>query len=213
MADLMDDIGEDLRREQLKKFWKENGNWIVGGVLLAILATGAMSFWRNHEYQENLVATTELLSVAHQSDAGKLAAFAQKSDKDHATVAQFLAAGLYQQGGDKNKAAEIYAEIEKTAGVDRVYRDLAALYGVLLELETGDLAVLHKTLDRLTGDENVWRFTALEAKALLFARQGQADKAAEILMRISGDAAAPADARTRAYTLHELYAGGEEEKK
>lgn len=211
MANMMDEVGEDLRREELKKFWEENRNWIVGGILLAVAGTAAMSFWRNHEYSENLAATSELLAITRQADAGKLAAFAERSDEDHAAVAQFLAAGLYQQQGDKAKAAAIYAEIEKTAGIDRVYRDLALLYGALMDIETGDPALLHKKLDRLTGDKNIWRFTALEAKALLFAREGNTGAAADILTRISGDAAAPADARTRAYTLRELYAGGGKE--
>lgn len=207
MTDLMDEIGEDLRQQQLKLFWQENRNWIIGGIILAIVTTAALSFWRTHQYNKNVTETSALLQVAKEADAEKIADLAKSSDKEHAALAQFTAAGLYLQQGKKSEAAQLYAQIEKTRGLDRLYRDLAALYAVRLDLETGDAQALHKKLDDLTDDGNPWRFTALETRALLFAREGKKEEAVEALSAIASSADAPPDARTRASTLRELYLG------
>lgn len=207
MADLMDEVGDDLRQQELKAFWQENKAWVIGGVIAAILATGAMSFWRNYEYKQNVASTTALLEAAKLSDVEKISAFAKSGDKDHAVVARFLAAGLYLQQDNKDMARALYADIEKTSGIDAAYRDLAALYGVRLDLESGDPDALHKRIDKLTGKNDVWRFSAMEAKALLFAREGKMKEAATLMEKISGDAQAPSDVRTRASTLRELYLG------
>lgn len=207
MADLMDEIGEDLREQQLKAFWKENGAWIIGGIILAIVATGALSFWRTYQHGKDVEATASLIAAARGADASKIAEFSKTTDKDHAAIAKFLAAGAYLQQGKASEAAGLYAEIEATSGIDRMYRDLAALYAVRLNLETGDAADLHKKLDKLTDRDNTWYFTALETRALLFAREGKNREAAETFSKISGDAAAPQEAKTRAFTMRELYLG------
>jgi hypothetical protein len=122
-------------------------------------------------------------------------------------IAKFIAAGAYLQQDKASEAAGLYADIENTSGVDRMYRDLAALYAVRLNLETGDAAEMHKKLDKFADRKNTWYFTALETRALLYAREGKSKEAAETFSKISGDAAAPPEAKTRAFTMRELYLG------
>ncbi len=206
MSDLMQEIGEDLRQQQLKAFWKENGSWIIGGVLLAIVATAVMSFWREHKLQADVESTAQMLSIVREADAAKLTAFADKADKDHAVTAQFIAAGMLMQQGKKDEAAALYAKIENASGVDRVYRDLGALYAARIELDNGvDAATVQKKLEKLTDKKNTWRFSAMETQALLHAREGRSEEAIKVLDAIAADTGAPADVRSRAMTLRELY--------
>ena len=41
--EFMHEVHEDLRQQQLKEFWRENGNWIIGGALLAVVMTAGMA--------------------------------------------------------------------------------------------------------------------------------------------------------------------------
>lgn len=211
MADLMDEIGDDLRRQQLAEFWKQNGSWIIGGAVMAVVLTAVLAFWRGHEAAQNVLSTQALLSTIETSDAGRLIEFAKTTDKDHAVIARFVAAGLHVRRQETEQAIALYKEIENTSGIGRTWRDLAKLLGVGQQLETGDPATLYGELEDLTDDKNPWRFSALEMQALLYARQGKMDAAAAALTRISGDPAAPQDARTRAFTLRELYLGSVKE--
>lgn len=207
MSDIMDEISDDLRRQQLEQFWKENGAWIIGGVILAVVFTAGLTWWRSHTYERNLRETAQLIEIINESDVEKLTAFAEKTGKDHAVIARFAAAAVYAKRKQSDKAVAIYTSIQNTTGVDRTYRDLARLLSVSQRLETADPAALHKDLSALTDKGDVWRFSALELEALLYAREHKLKEAAGSLAEIIADSAAPQDVRMRATTLREFYIG------
>jgi len=213
MADVFDEISDDLRREKLNQFWKENGAWIIGGIIAAVFLTAFLSFWRQWEYRQAAAATTELVRLVTSADPARLENFAKASDKNHATAARFLAAGNYLEHGDKDHATALYNDIAATFGIDAAYRDLARLLSVVQRLDGGDPEKLKKELSGLSGDKNPWRYTARELEALLAARQGQAQEAVAALTKITADPLAPPEARTRAFTLRELYIAGSRDEK
>ncbi len=212
MTDVFDEIAEDLRREKLHQFWKENGSWIIGGILLAVVMTGALSFWRQWESNRNAAATAELTRVVGKNDPAALAAYAQGAPGDQAMLARFMAAAAYTQHGDKDKAVAMYDAIASAMGPDKAYRQLAKLYSVSLRADGGDAAALRAELKPLLSEKAVWRYTALELDALLASRAGDRGAAVEDLTKISADPLAPADARARAFTLRSLYVAGKEKE-
>jgi hypothetical protein len=205
MADLIDEVTEDLRRQQLEEFWKENKYWIIGGAIAAVILTGAMTFWRQWDYNRDVTQTASLVALISQPDAAKLENFAKSTDRNHAVVARFVAAGLHANRRETDKAAAIYGEIAAMRGIDRDLKSLAALLGIGQRLEKDDPAALKKELAPLTDADNIWRFSALEMQALLHAREGNMQAAVGALDKIVGDAQAPEDVRLRATTLRELY--------
>ncbi|TAL30323.1 MAG: tetratricopeptide repeat protein [Alphaproteobacteria bacterium] len=212
MSDIMEEISEDLRRQQLEQFWKENGAWIIGGVFLAVVFTAGLTWWRAHTFERNLRETAQLIEIINESDVEKLSSFADRTDKDHAVIARLAAAAVYAKRQQPEKAVAIYTSIQNTTGVDRTYRELARLLSVGQRLETGDPAALHKDLKELTGKGDTWRFSALELEALLYARERKLKEAAASLAEIIADSSAPQDVRMRASTLREFYVGAAEGK-
>ncbi len=206
---LIDEVNEDMRRQELMAFWVQNRVWVIGGIVLAILMTAGMTFWRGHEARQNMAMTASLMEAATASDVKKLDELVTKKqvDSEHAAMAQFAAAGIQVVRGEKDKAAALYDKISASSGIDKIYRDLAALYALRLRMDAEKPEKIHAGLKPLLDDKNPWRFTALETEALVFAREGKIDKAAEALEKISTDSAAPQDLRTRAMTLREFYLG------
>lgn len=211
MTQIEHEIEDDLRQQKLEQFWKENGSWIIVCAILAVIFTGALTWWRQHEYKQNLAQTTALFEVMKENDTTALADFAAKSDKDHAAIALFTAAALHSKRNQDAEAVSLYRKIEGTTGLDSTYRDLAKLLRVSKRLGADPPAELHKDLTPLAA-KSPWRYTALELQALLYAREGKMKEAAENLTRITQDANAPGDVRMRASTLRELYMGSAEAK-
>ncbi len=116
-----------------------------------------------------------------------------------------MAADAYLTHNEKDKALALYNEIANTSGLDKTWRDLARLHSLSLRLDKDPPDALAKELSALSGDKDVWRYGAREMQALLAARQGQMQHAADILSGIAADPAAPEDARQRAFSLRELY--------
>jgi hypothetical protein len=213
MTDVFDEIADDLRREKLNQFWKENGSWIIGGVVAAVLLTAGLSFWRQWEYRRNTAATAELVRLVTAADLPQLENFARTGDKNHAMIAKFVAAATHLEHGEKDQATALYDSIAATSGLDKTWRELAQLLSIGQRLDGDDPEKLKQELSALSSDKSAWRYTALEFSALLDARQGDRQAAIDALTKITADPLAPTDARTRAFTLRELYIAGKGEKK
>lgn len=212
MSNIMDEVSDDIRQQQLKDFWRENGSWIIAAAILAVVMTGAMAFGRGYQASQNMKETGALIQVINTADPEALQKYADDAKTAHAAMAEFAAAASYVQRGEHDKAAAIYQKISKTRLLDSNWRDLAALLAVAQQLDTGKPEDLHARLDDLTGKNDTWRFSALEMQALLYARENKMNEAAESLQKIVASANAPDDVRTRAATLHQLYLAAAEKK-
>lgn len=207
MSDILREVDDDLRRQQLHSFWEENRMWIIGGIALAIVSTGSLTFWRGHMRQENIAATAQLMTAMDTPAAIEQLGSdpAQLGSGAHEALARLAAADRHLARGEKDKALALYDALAADRSAPEVLRDLGRLYAAGQRLETAPAEQLEKELTPLTRAKAPWRFTALEMLALLHAREGRLQDAAEKLAQISGDPMAPQDARTRAFTLHELY--------
>lgn len=209
--DFIQEVNEEMRQKQLEAFWLENRNWIIGGVIFAILTTAGITWWRTWSFNTNVAQTSQLLDIVERDDPKMLTDFAAESRKSQAAIARFLAAGLHVQKGEPEKAVEIYKEIAGTIGLDSTLRELARVLSLSHRLHTGDPKQLHQEIADLSGKDDPFRYTALELDALLYARQGDMKKAAEKLQTIAQSATAPEDERMRAMTLVEFYTASAEE--
>lgn len=206
MSDVFDEIEDDLRTQKLKQFWKENGSWIIGGALGAVLLTGALTFWRQWDYGRNMAATNALSAITATGDAAKIETFAMTADKNHAMLARFAAADQYLSHHQPDKALALYNDISRTIGLAAEWRELAVLHSVSMRLDKDSPEALAKEIAPLAADNGTWRFSARELQALLAARQGKTQEAAAIVSKIAADPLAPRDIRQRAFALHALYA-------
>ncbi len=211
MSDVMQEVNDELRQQRLEAFWIENRNWIIGGIILAILTTAGLTWWRGYTYQQNMARTGQLMAAIKSEDPKSLTEFANASGKNHAALAKFSAAGLHVKNGNPARAIELYADIAGSMSADRELRDLAKILSLNLRLGTDDPKKLHKELADMSGAKEPFRYTALEMDALVYAGEGNMKEAASKLEAISASADAPEDSRLRATTLHEFYAASANE--
>lgn len=206
IPDIYNEIQDDLRQQKLNQFWKENGSWIIGGAIGAVVLTACLSGWREWRFSHDLAETNALTQVLTTADTIKLETFAKTTDKNHAMIARFAAADQYLVRHEPEKALALYNDIAKTSGLARDWRELAVLHSVSLRLDKDSPAVLEKELQPLAADRGTWRFSARELLALLAARDGRTQEAAALADKIAADPMAPEDIRRRAFSLRSLYA-------
>lgn len=211
MSDVMQEVNDELRQQRLEAFWIENRNWIIGGVILAIITTAGLTWWRGYTYKQDMLRTTQLMAAIKSEDAKSLTEFAAQSGKNHAALAKLSAAGLHVKNGNPARAIELYADVAGSMSADRELRDLAKILSLNLRLGTEDPKKLHKELADMSGAKEPYRYTALEMDALVYAGEGNMKDAAAKLEAISSSPDAPEDSRLRAATLHEFYAASANE--
>lgn len=149
---------EEEQIEELKKWWAENGKFIVAGVVLGL---GALFGWRG--WQAHLIARAEAASVlysdmiaeARQDKKEEVRALADRllnnySKTTYATFASLMLAKLEVDNGNLDAAAEHLQRAVDKSSVDEIRR-LAQLRLARVQLDRGKpdaaLALLEQSGD------------------------------------------------------------------
>ncbi len=205
MAEILREIDEELRQDQLKVIWRKHGTAIVAVVLAIVIAVGGYQGWRYWEAQKRQADATAYaiaLDIAAEGDTegavNQLTTAAEDASDGYKLLMHFQAAALKAEDGDVEGAIADYEKITATSGIDDVYRDLATLLLVMLRSETGNTDGLLDRIAPLAEDGRPFRYTAREIAASIALTTGNMDEARAYLTRITDDLTAPQSARGRA---------------
>ncbi|PKU23912.1 tetratricopeptide repeat protein [Telmatospirillum siberiense] len=201
---LIQEVEEELRRDQYHKLWKRYGNYIVAAVVAVILVVAGYQGWQEWQGRQRQQEAARFEAAQDLVAQGKTAesaeALAKLSSDGHtgfATAAGMRRAELLLGQGDVVGAAAAYDQVANSSG-PALYRDLAVLKVALLTLDSGDAAALESRVAPLSAVANPWHFSATEILALLAQKKGDAQKAALLYKQLADDLQAPAGIRARA---------------
>lgn len=189
MADIFNEVDEDLRRDKALVFWKKYQNHIIGLVLVVIAVTAGISGWRAYHQRQVEANGTAYLQAMQTLERDPKAAGPQfdalaKGSSGFAVLARFQQANLALKNGDKAKAAELFHAIAGDGSVDKAMKDAAAILGGLALLDLGKNDEASKLVAPLTGDNQPYRFSALEVQGQAAFAAGDKKKAKEIFTQL-----------------------------
>jgi hypothetical protein len=206
VSDIFHEIDEELRRENYAKLWKRFAPYIIGIVVVALLATGGVMAWRGYAARQRAIDGERFQVALNLLHAGNTkaasTAFADLSDTGggRAVLAQFEMAAIESRAGNDPGAVARYNAIAADGSVDRAFRDLATILAVQDSLGKGDP---HQLIDRLmpmasSPAHGPWQPSALELTALAQLKAGDRKGARATFQRLADDLAAPQGMRSRA---------------
>ncbi|WP_185961582.1 tetratricopeptide repeat protein [Telmatospirillum sp. J64-1] len=202
---LLQEVEEDLRREQYQRLWKQYGGYIIAAVSLVVLIVAGYQGWRGYEARQSQADAARYAAAAAliQQDRPLEAAAAMQELADDAgsgygVLARLRAAALLARSGETEQAAQAYEAVALNTSAAPPYRDLATIMAASLRLETAEPGQLEPSLRPLADGTGPWRHSATELLALLALRQGNQAQAAELYGRLAADVATPQALRARA---------------
>jgi hypothetical protein len=210
VSDIFQEVDEEVRREKLQQLWERHSNLIVSLALLVVLAVGG---WRGYEWWEAKKAAesgTQFETAIRLAEDGKqaeaqaaFAKIAQDGSSGYRILARFREAAELSKT-DPAAAVNLYASLAADSSLDRTLRDLAAVRGGMILVDTAPLAELTAKLEPLTAADRPFRHTARELLALSAWRSGDTAAAKRWLDLIATDAETPAGIRARMDVLMTL---------
>jgi hypothetical protein len=212
VADIFQEVDEEVRREQLKKLWERYGNFAIAGCILIVAAVGA---WRGYEWWQTKKATESgaaFESAVFLAEAGKHqeaeAAFAKLAGDGTAgyrALARLREAAELAQS-DKSAAIKAYDDIAADKSAGEVIDELAAVRAGFMLVDTAPYSEMLARLEPLTAGNQTFRHTARELLALSAWRSGDTAAARRWADMIITDPQSPQATRSRAEVLSELIA-------
>jgi hypothetical protein len=206
VADIFQEVDEEVRREQLKKLWDRYGIFAIAAAVLLVLAVAG---WRGYEWWVSKQAAQfgdVFVTAAALSEEGKHA----EAEAAFAGLATQGTAG-YRLLARLNEAAERAATDPKAAiaaydavAADGSIRDLAAIRAGLLLVDTAPLSDMSARFEPLAGPSGTFRHTARELLALSAWRAGDMPTARRWIDMIMSDGDTPGSVRARVEVLMAL---------
>ena len=213
MADIFQEVEEDLRRDRYERLAKKYGGYVIGALVGIVVATAGYVLWKNWHQARQQTATLQLAEAVDSTGPGgilpagipALDGVATGAPSGPAGLARFYEAGLKARTGDSAGAIALYESLAGDGALPALYRDLAELLSVQQQVASGDPKALSGRLARLSLDASPWRFTARELDALLAARSGDKARAKALFQQLADDKDAPAGLRARAAELSAFF--------
>jgi len=212
LADIFQEVDEEVRREQLKKLWQRYGNYAIAACLLVVVGVAA---WRGYEWWQAKKATEsgaafeQAVSLAesgkHQEAETAFAKLAGDGTVGYRVLARLREAAELART-DPKAGAKAYDDIAADTGVGQVIQDLAALRAGSLLADGASYGDMRARLEPLTGSERTFRHSARELLALSAWREGDMGAARQWTDMIMTDPQTPPGTRSRAEVLSELIA-------
>ena len=203
------EVDEEYRRDQAMHILRNYGRWILGAVVLGLIAFGGWLYWQHYSAQkagtqgEQFDAAMRLVEESKADKAlPELDRIATSDGEGYAAMARIAQGNLLLQKNDARGAAAKFAEVANNAKFERPYRDLALIRQTVAEYDSLKPQVVIDRLKGLTNPNSPWLGTAGELVAAAYLKAGNKAEAGRLYGQIAqGGEKVPESIRQRAVQL------------
>jgi hypothetical protein len=198
------EVDENLRRDQLRDFFKAYGSWVIVAVALFLAASGGFIWWKQHQEQQSEAQVERLAQIYKDIGSGNTSQSPQQLDelskngsKAVRATAQFTRAALALQQNDVKLATSLYKSIASDDGLPGPYRNVALIRQTALEFDQLQPQEVISRLQPLAKPGEPWFGSAGEMTALAMIKQGRTKEAGQLYAAMAKDSAVPENIRSR----------------
>ena len=198
MADIFDEIEEDLRRDRMALLWQRYGNYILGFAILIIVGVAGnqgYDYWKNSRAQSAGDMFFEAVIAENSLDA--MSAVSKELPKGYEMLSRFRIAALFSEEGKQAEAEKSYLLLSEDPSIDSFYQQIALLLSVMNAPETSSKEELINRISSLAEFAGPLQGLALETSSGLYLELNQPGKALSFLKRASELTDIPPDLRQR----------------
>ena len=202
MADIFDEIDEDLKRDHMQLLWARYGK-IFMAVVLAIVLLVALRQGYTAWQTSRAEASASAFQQALQTDdvIGVLESQLGQLSDGYKMLAQFQIAAERAASGDFVAAEARYLTLASDASLNPLYQQVATLLSVMVAPKDADVSALEARLSHLEIAAGPWQAMALETGAGLALRNGNKDTAMSKYKRLTEMGDVPTGLRQRAQRM------------
>jgi hypothetical protein len=209
MDQFVEEVQEEVRKEQWLRLWNQYGNMIIGVVVGAFIATGGYLFWSSQHdkrVQEQSILFEQALGLLEEKkDDAALKLFekiATQADQGYKALALFhLGQNMARQG---QSAEGTYKKIIDDHKNPLHLRELATYHLMAGRLQLENPEVFLKDLETILKPQSPWYASLLELKAQAYLKLNQKQNARNMFKEITLMKDAPQGLRARAHAMLEM---------
>jgi hypothetical protein len=208
VADIFQEVDEDVRREQMLRWWKRYGNYVAVAAVIVALSAGGIWEWRKHVESQRQAIGAQVHQGQVLAREGKFTEAAKAyedavldGNAGYRAVAGLQRAHALLAAKDLDGAIAAYEKVAADSAVETEWRDIASLLAAYHMVGKATYPDVERRIAGIATDNNPWRHLAREVLAAAKLRAGDAEGARALFLQIADDATATAGVRARAAEL------------
>ena len=208
MADIFDEINEDLKQDQLRKSWSRYGKYVIVLVAIVVLGVGARQgydIWQDRQTTAAAIAYHKAVTADDSTEM--LTGLLDQLNSGYAMLAKFTIAARQAEAGDYNTAEASYLSLSNDPEINKLYQQAATLLSVMNAPESRDDNELVVRLFGLESQAGPWQAMALEQVASIGLRMGNTALAIKKYETLAGLSDIPSGIRQRARQMLQILKG------
>jgi hypothetical protein len=202
------EVDENLRRDRIRDFFRENGGWVVAGVILFLAISGGIIWYQQHREQRAEGEVEQLAQTYKDIGDGNTAKVPQQLDdlsesgsKAVRASAMFTRAAFALQQNDPKLAIATYKKIRDDSSLPDAYRNAALIRETALEFDQLQPQQVIAQLEPLAKPGDPWFGSAGEMTALALIKQGKTKEAGQLFATLAKDKDVPEAIRNRSIQI------------
>jgi len=177
MADIFDEIDEDLKRDRAQELWARYGKFVIAAAAAVVLAVGSLQGYKTWmQSRAESAANAYQAALASDSIVAALDATLPELTDGYEMLAQFRIAGEKAAAGNLADAETGYLALSADKSISPLYQQAALLLSVMSAPMEADTNELQSRLGPLVSATGPWQGLAMELSAALDLKTG--DRAA-----------------------------------
>ena len=176
----IEEIKEEVRRDQLIGLWTRYGNWLMSIFIGVLSFVTVYLFW--HNYQQNKLHSQTLAyeRSMQQISSGLQGDFASIV-KDASNGYKLLS--IFGESTRNKKNLGLLRDVSSNVSFDSFYRDLAIIKMVMSSISSHNSVALLEQLGKISENSFLYSYV-LELKALVHLKYNNKAMSRDILLRI-----------------------------
>ena len=211
MADIFDEVSEDLRQEKITQVWKKYSKFIIGFVVFVIISIlgyqGYFSWKKNQLIAQSEFFFKALDNLENNNTKNSMEYFIKNSSGNADGYEMLSTFGLAENHFKDNKIEKMtqnYKSIYDNTNFDNYYRDLSRILSVIRDKKSS-YEVLHDRLKPILSSPSKLQILAAELEIILLIRFNMFKRAKLLLTKLLNRSEISIEQKNRLTLINKLY--------
>jgi len=183
MADIFDEVNEELKQDQLKQIWNKYSKYIISVAFILFISVLGYFFYDKWKLEKIEVSSSQFFSGIEKLEKkeflSSIEIFSKNVEQAHQGYKTLSLFGIAEANFKIGKVDEMilnYKSIYENQNIDVYYRDLARLLSVMKD-NVSSFEIQKKILDPILNSPSKLQLLAAELEIMLLIRFNKIDEA------------------------------------
>ena len=211
MANIFNEVDEDIRKERYKKLWSRYGKYLIGLIILIVLIFSINQYLVSKNISDNKKLLDIYFAAAEDIEKSQFQLANESLNKiynsKNTTLAAFSAFKLsesYFMNNDNINATTVLENIFNNNSLETIYRELALYKYIMINFDVLDINDIESKVSIINDKESQLKPYFEELLGIKYITKGNKTKASFIFDELSSSENTPFDLKVRLEKLIQI---------